>query len=168
LRDTANPRIEIYNGGWGGSNSINWTDTTTTVGYNAYTMLSASYLNPTMTFNNLGINDWNSPQTAISTYATNQGTLQTRAKSTGGNVFLFGTQSNPASFASVETQQAYGDATRALAQAGGDPWFNYQYRWTNYATANGLGFMADDRHPTAYGYQDQAGFLMSAVRRLVG
>ncbi len=171
VRDTANPKIEIYNGGFGGSTSISWTTGAQAI-YGTTSLLVSSFLNPTVTFNGLGVNDWNPSATPISTFQTNMTTLQTAANATGMNVFIFDVQSNPASFASVATQNSYGAVLQGLSTAANQPFINFQYRWTNWANASALGFMgnsgADARHPSATGYQDLASYVASGLIRLTG
>ena len=171
-RDSNNPKIEFVNAAVGGSNSVNWT-ATNLANYTLFYVAAA--VSPTVTWNNLGINDWNPTATTLSTYQANMASLQTQAHTYGANVFLFGAQSNPASYASVATQKAYGGVTQALAGSGGDGWINFQYRWTNWANACALGFMGldaastcDGRHPSAVGYTDQANMVMGALGSLIG
>lgn len=172
LRDTNNPKIELYNGGIGGSTSATWT-TSTIATYGTLSMLGSTYLNPVVTLDALGINDWNTPVTTIPTFTTNMTTLQTLANSTGMNIFIYDIQSNPALFSSVATQNTYGAVLQRLSQTANQPFVNFQYRWTNWANAVTMGFMGnptgtpDGRHGSAPGYQDLAEFLNVGINNLI-
>ncbi len=171
-RDINSPKIEFYNMSIGGSSSVSWYQPGVS-GYNAYALAGSNFANPLVTFNVLGINDWNSPTTALATYQSNMTAMQAQANSTGENIFIMGMQSNPASFASVATQAQYGAITQALAAEANQPWINFQYRWTNWVNGCALGFYGsnsgscDGRHGSAMGYNDQARMIFGLMAPLI-
>ena len=104
-------RVQVINGGWGGSRVADWT--TTDQPYRAYGGLPVAGADLTVIC--LTINDWNNG-TAVAAYRANLGLLVDRALITGDVLMMTGTPSDPAQGkASYAAQQAIAAAALEVA-----------------------------------------------------
>ena len=153
-RDTTAAHLDIINMAWAGSNSADWVSTTLTP-YDPIALIKlttptaaiiAHYVNDA----NVGISDGGSvAPTPLAAFSANVTTIAQAVQVTGDAILSDGPQSNPASYASVVTGQAYVSALNALSSSLNLPFWERQTVFGGFLASNALGLMQDDRHGNA-------------------
>ncbi len=147
------PAVDIINGGWSGSTSGQWNDTSFLFAPRpALTALAAD-----LYLIQLGGNDW---ETGVSqaTYLANVQALITAAKAGGGDVILLMPLQTGAT-ATPTTQQQFYRSLVTLANNNNVMLVDWQRKGISYAVQNAAGRMNDTLHGKAVLYDDQAAFL---------
>lgn len=152
--DSTTPAIDILQAGMIGATATTFTSTTSGNPWDILPSISAYAAN--LTVIQLTIND-SVTNTNLATYAANLQTIVNRAKLTGDVILESGYPSLGINAAAYVTQAQQVAANSAI------PFLDVTYRWTDYATSNGLGWMFDSLHPNAVGYQDCGQFEASVL-----
>jgi lysophospholipase L1-like esterase len=154
VRNAAESRIEVMNGGWHGSRISDWL--TSTDPWSAYNGLIT--FGQALTILCCNINDARNG-TDLATYQAGVLALLTRAREAGDAVLMTSVPSDPATV-SYANQKTYVDAAIAAArQAGAGVVDVWRARGGTYNPA----LMTDDLHPNWLGYQDVAAVTYGAL-----
>jgi lysophospholipase L1-like esterase len=147
----ANKGVAVLNLGWGGSSTIDWTDTS--VAFNAAGCLPLVLAGSSLVLCNLAINDWQTA-TPLATYKANLTSLMNQAKAAGADFMFVGPNRTDTALTPQATQDAYVAAMQEVAIANNCKFFDTASipQLANYATAQANGLMGDQRHPNKAGY----------------
>lgn len=156
--DAATKQITCWNGGWLASTSLNWA---TQIGLFNPTAALRDYLVPDLCIVDLGINDW-SASADTTNFRTNMTTILNTLRPTLDTIIKTPVPTQ-ASAVSLKTQRDYVQVMYELAQAYNCPLIDCFTRWGSYEEVSGLGFMTDNKHPTAIGYSDIAAAVHKAL-----
>jgi lysophospholipase L1-like esterase len=147
--DSTVPAIEIHQGGWATSTTADWViDTSPFSPMKMYAQLA-----PELTFINLGVNDSNGGGLAgLGIFVTRYQSIIDKLKSLGSDIILCGfVQSDPGTYSSQATYDAYQEAIEKLAIDNGCAFLPFNAIIGSYAEANSNGYMVDQRHPGTLG-----------------
>lgn len=152
------PKVAVWNMGSCSSTSGNWAANTSAPWDPTQAIVTVA---PDVAVINLGINDM---RTGVS-LATTIANIQTIITALAAHMDVVLTIPVPSQTSIIPqaTQDAYRAALIGLATANSVPLIDLPARFVNYTTANSNGFMADQLHPDAQGYQDMATSVLSVL-----
>lgn len=151
--------IRVGNAGSSGSDTTTWTDAS----QGAYGgVASIRAYAPDLTIFNLQNNDA-AAGLAVATHRSQLQALVTAAQ-VSGDVILMSTNPSATDATSTLERQYTADEKAAFTSAGYLDYLAVCGSWTRY---NGLGYVYDDLHPNAKGYEHMGRLIADVVRRIV-
>lgn len=169
-RNSSARRAQLLNLGWEGAQTGDWASDAGSATYTSGLSATASYnpLNalkvvaPDLTVVKLGANDI-SHSTPVATSQANIQSIITAAKVSGSCVLVIPTPQNPATRDPAGLTAAYNQMIRDLAISNGCGVIDLYSRYISWASANGLGYFADDVHSLPIGYANEADVIARAL-----
>lgn len=157
----ANPGIALIGAGRAGWKVSDWISTTTVASPGneiSFFIPSCAGFGSTVVFINIGINDWTNAGTAVATFKSQLVTLVGLITAAGGIPVLCVPIPSDPTFP-TQNQADYGDAIYDVSDQVQCPVFDITAKFVSYANANSNGWMGDQLHANAIGYQQIANFI---------